>query len=219
MAGQARLVPLLVGLGFDKISASAPAIADLKAELAELTLGDCQKLVGQVLGCTIASEVSERLDEFISRRNPPLLEPGLIILDSDAATKEEAIKQAADQLFVLGRTKNPRAVEEAVWRRETTYSTGFGHGFAIPHCQSNSAQFNSMVLLKPRSPLAWNSLDGQPVKVVIMLAVRESNGDSTHMKVLARLARRVMDPHFRSQLEQETDPAKLCAILQQSFES
>lgn len=219
MAGRARLIPLLAGLGFDKISASVPAIADLKAELAEVTLGGCQELVAQALRCTTAREVSERLDEFVSRRNPPLLEPELIILDSDAATKEEAIKQAADQLFILGRTENPREVEEAIWQRETSYSTGFGYGFAIPHCKNNSVQFNSMVLLKPRSPIAWNSLDGQPVRVMIMLAIRETNGDSAHMKVLARLARQVMDPHFRSQLEQETDPAKLCAILQQSFGS
>ena len=219
MGGQPKFLPLLVGLGLNKISASTPAIADLKAELGTLTLADCQELVEQALGDTYASKVSARLDEFASRHNPPLLEPELVIVDSDAATKEEAIKQAADQLFVLGRTENSRAVEEAVWQREATYSTGFGHGFAIPHCKSNDVRFNSMVVLKPRTPVAWDSLDGQPVRVMIMLAIREAGGAAAHMKVLARLARRVMDTHFRSQLEQETDPARLCGILRESFES
>jgi mannitol/fructose-specific phosphotransferase system IIA component (Ntr-type) len=54
---------------------------------------------------------------------------------------------------------------------------------------------------------------------MILLAIRDANGASAHMKVLARLARRVMDEGFRAQLEQETDPAKLCGILQQCFES
>ena len=76
-----------------------------------------------------------------------------------------------------------------------------------------------MVVAKTRTPVEWNSLDGQPVRVIIMLAIREANGASAHMKVLARLARRVMDPEFRSQLERETDPVRLCAILQQLFES
>ena len=35
---------------------------------------------------------------------------------------------------VAGRTDRPRDVEEAVWAREETYSTGLGFGFAVPHC-------------------------------------------------------------------------------------
>jgi fructose-specific PTS system IIA-like component len=218
MGGQPRFMPLLAGLGLDKISASAPAIAGLKAELAMLKLDDCQELVAQALRCSNAAEVSARLEEFASGHKPPLLEPELIVVNADATTKEEAIKQAADQLFVLGRTDDSRAVEEAIWQRETAYSTGFGHGFAIPHCKSNCVRFNSLVLLKPRRPIAWNSLDGQPVRVMILLAVRETNGSTAHMKVLARLARRVMDTQFRAQIEQENDPVKLCALLQQSCE-
>ena len=219
MGGQARFMPLLAGLGVDKISASVPAIAGLKAELAGLTLAGCQELLEQVLTCMNAGEVSARLDEFASRHSPPLIEPELIIVDSDAATKEEAIKQAADQLFVLGRTENSGAVEEAVWQREAVYSTGFGHGFAIPHCKSNAVRFDSLVLLKPRTPIAWNSLDGRPVGVIIMLAIRETNAPLAHMKVFARLARRVMDASFRLQLEQETKPATLCKVLQESLNS
>jgi fructose-specific PTS system IIA-like component len=217
MGGQAKFIPLLAGLRLDKVSASAPAIADLKAELAAVTIAECRTLVEQASACATADEVATLLEEFLSRHNPPLLEPELVVVNSDAATKEEAIKQAADQLYVLGRTGDSRAVEEAVWQREAAYSTGFGHGFAIPHCKSNSVRFNSMVLLKPRSPVAWNSLDGQPVRVMILLAIRETNGAIAHMKVLARLARRVMDAEFRTQLERETDSAKLCEILQQSF--
>jgi fructose-specific PTS system IIA-like component len=219
MGGQVRFLPLLLGLGLDKLSASAPAIATLKAELPALTMADCEELVEQTLQSANASEVSKRLDDFALKHNPPLLEPELVIVNSDAATKEEAIKQAADQLFVLGRTEDARVVEEAVWQREAAYSTGFGHGFAIPHCKSKDVRFNSMVVLKPRVPVAWNSLDGQPVRVMIMLAMRETTGTTAHMKVLARLSRRVMDTDFRSQLEQEDDPAKLYGILQQSFET
>jgi multiphosphoryl transfer protein len=219
MGGQARYLPLLVGLGLDKISASAPAVAGLKAELAALELDGCRELAERALRCSNAGEISALLDEFASQYNPPLIDPELIIVNSDATTKEEAIKQAADQLFVMGRTGDSRKVEEAVWQREATYSTGFGHGFAIPHCKDNSVRFNSLVLLKPRTPLAWNSLDGKPVRVMIMLAIRETNGASTHMKVLARLARRVMDQQFRAQLEEEPDPVRLCNLLQQSFKS
>lgn len=219
MGGQAQFAPLLAGLGLDKISAAAPALAAIKAELAACDLAECQELAAQSLRCATADEVAARLKQFASRHNPPLLEPELVIVDSDAATKEEAIKQACDRLFVLGRTEDSRVVEEAVWQREAAYSTGFGHGFAIPHCKSAGIRFNSLVLLKPRAPVAWNSLDGQPVGVVILLAIREDQADSTHMKVLAKLARKVMSKTFRAQLEAENQPAELCAILQKSFEN
>jgi mannitol/fructose-specific phosphotransferase system IIA component (Ntr-type) len=78
-------------------------------------------------------------------------------------------------------------------------------------------RFNSLVLLKLKTPVAWNSLDGQPVRVVILLAIREDQAATTHMKVLANLARLVMDEDFRADLEQENEPAKLCAILQKIF--
>jgi len=58
-----------------------------------------------------------------------------------------------------GRTKNPHMVEETVWQREQVYSTGFGHGFAMPHCKTNAVRSNSLVLLKLRAPVAWPSLD------------------------------------------------------------
>ncbi|MDE3066340.1 MAG: phosphoenolpyruvate--protein phosphotransferase [Verrucomicrobiota bacterium] len=219
MGGQTRFLPLLTGLGLNKISAAAPVLAGLKTELAGLSADECRQLLDAALHCATAEEAGVLLEEFASRHGLPLLDPDLIIADSDAATREEAIKQAVDRLFVLGRTEEPLAVEEAVWQREAAYSTGFGNGFAIPHCKTNAMRFSSLALLKPRAPVAWRSLDGQPVRVMILLAVREDRSATEHMKILARLARRLMDGGFRTRLERESDPAKLCAILQPSFES
>jgi mannitol/fructose-specific phosphotransferase system IIA component (Ntr-type) len=118
----------------------------------------------------------------------------------------------------MGRTDNSPAVEDAISRREATYSTGFGHGFAIPHCQTHEVRFDSLVLLKLKSPVARNSLDGQPVRVVIMLAIRGAHdGSNAHMQVLAKLARKIMDEDFRAEIEQESDPARVRAVLQRIF--
>jgi mannitol/fructose-specific phosphotransferase system IIA component (Ntr-type) len=38
------------------------------------------------------------------------------------------------------------------------------------------------------------------------------------MKVLARLARKVMNEEFRARLAAENDPVELCATLQRLFE-
>ena len=219
MGSNVRLLPLLVGLGLDKISAAIPSIVHLKAELAELKRADCVRLLNAALHCATAEEVADLLEEFTTQRGAPLLDPELILTSADAASREEAIKLAADQLFVVGRTEEPRAIEEAIWQRERVYSTGFGYGFAIPHCKTNAVRANSLVLLKPRAPLAWNSLDGEPVRVVILLAVRETQAAVAHMKILARLSRRLMDADFRASLEAEDTPARLCEILQTAVEA
>ncbi len=52
------------------------------------------------------------------------------------------------------------------------------------------------------------------MRVVILLAIREAQAGTTHMKVLAKLARQIMDDGFREELERENKPARLCSLLQ-----
>jgi fructose-specific PTS system IIA-like component len=219
MSGQTKLFPLLVGLGLDEISVAAPAIVKLKAELAELTLPACRQLIEAALNCSTANEVAALLEKCAVQSAAPLLDPELIILDADAATKEAAVRMAMDRLYVLGRTEEPRVIEEAIWRREAVYSTGFGHGFAIPHCKTNAVKTNSLLVVKLRAPVAWDSLDGQSVRVVILLVVRETDSANGHMKVFAKLARQVMNENFRVRLEQETDAGALCEFLHETIQA
>jgi multiphosphoryl transfer protein len=217
MGGQTKMLPLLVGLGLDEISSATPAIPDLKLELSGLTPATCQQLLESAIKCASAGEVNALLDQFTAQTLAPLLEPELIIDNAEANTREEAIKVAIDRLYVLGRAKNSRAVEEAVWQREQTYSTGFGHGFAIPHCKTAAVQCNSLAIVKLREPVAWNSLDGQPVRLVVLLVMREVDAGDEHLKVFSRLARQIMHESFRDHLEQEKNPEALCAFFREKL--
>ena len=135
------------------------------------------------------------------------------MIDADCATREEAIKMIVDQLYVTGRTDRPGDVEAAVWQRESVYSTAFGHGFAIPHCKSDAVNANSLAILRLRHPVEWASLDGQPVSVLILLAIRESDQATEHLKILATLARQVMHEEFRERLVGEPAADTLCGFL------
>jgi fructose-specific PTS system IIA-like component len=118
-----------------------------------------------------------------------------------------------DTLSVAGRTERPHDIEEAVWRREEVYSTGFGYGFAIPHCKSDAVRTNSLVVVKLKSGVDWGSLDGNAVRTLLLLTIRESDPAAEHMKVLATLARKVMHEDFRERIEREQDPEALCRFL------
>jgi len=213
MGGQRWCLPLMVGLGLSEVSVSAPGIGALKAELLRLKRTDCQQVFNSAIECATVSEVTSLLDRFTAQHAAPLLSPELIVVDVDATSKEEAIKRAVDLLYIHGRTEHPRTVERAVWQREASYSTGFGHGFAIPHCKTNAILANSLVLLKLREPIDWGSLDEAPVRVVILLVVREGDGGGQHMKVISKLARQVMHEEFRARLETESKPGAICNFL------
>jgi len=185
----------------------------LKAELSRLDLPDCEQLFASALTCATAEEVSELLDEFSAQHSLPLLATEMIVVNADAATKDEAIKRGLDLLDIHGRTEHPRVLEDAIWQREDTYSTGFGHGFAIPHCKSSAINANSLVVLKFAQPVPWDSLDGKPVGVMILLVIRDGDAATEHMKIISALARQVMHEEFRASIEQQSDPASLCSFL------
>ena len=213
MGGQLLCLPLMIGLGLDEVSVTPTAVAPLKAALRQWPAAACRDLAVRAAACGTAQEVRAVLQEGGARRPSLLITPELILPDADCLTREEAVKLAADQLYVLGRTEHPLAIEEAVWQREAVYSTGFGHGFAIPHCKTDAVSASSLVVMKLRQPVDWGSADGEPVRVILFLAVRESDSGVQHIKVLAQLARKVMHEDFRDYLASATDPAALHAFL------
>ena len=219
MAGDVRNLPILVALGLDEISASGSQVPALKERICQLSAKTCKELLSKAMICSQAAQVNDLLAEsHLSETNQSLLDPGLVIVGSDSQTKEEAIRELIDSLFVAGRTENPDRLEEVVWAREAAYSTGLGHGFAIPHCRSDLITANSIAVLKLQHPIEWNSLDGKPVQIVVLLAVHESDTNNSHMKVLAKLARKLMNEEFRDHLMNLNDSESTLSYLSQELE-
>jgi mannitol/fructose-specific phosphotransferase system IIA component (Ntr-type) len=66
--------------------------------------------------------------------------------------------------------------------------------------------------------VVWNSLDGLPVQVMILIVTREADSATEHIKIFAKLARHMMDENFRIQVAGETDTDKLCAFMQTTLQ-
>jgi fructose-specific PTS system IIA-like component len=171
-----------------------------------------------MMNCAQLENVEDLLDDYRLPENKPLLDPDLVIIGSDSQTKEEAIRELIDSLYVAGRTEDPDGLEEVVWARESMYSTGLGHGFAIPHCRSDAVTTNSVAVLKLKNSLEWGSVDEKPVHMVLLLAIRESDPSNSHMQVLAKLARKLMNEEFRQQLAQFQDARNILSYLSQELE-
>jgi multiphosphoryl transfer protein len=219
MAGDVRNLPILIGLGLDEISASASQLPTLKGKISSLSAKECGQLLAQMINCTQLDNVERLLDDFhLPETNQSLLDPNLVIIESDSETKEEAIRELIDSLYVAGRTEDPDGLEEVVWERESMYSTGLGHGFAIPHCRSDAITANSVAILKLKNSLEWGSVDEKPVHMVLLLAIRESDPSNNHMQVLAKLARKLMNQEFRQQLARFEDARNILSYLSQELE-
>jgi fructose-specific PTS system IIA-like component len=219
MAADVRNLPLLLGLGLNEISAGAHSIPTLKRTVGRFSLAACRDLLAAAKACDSAAAVEQLLDCTAPTNLPePLLSSSLVALSSDSRNKDEAIRELIDALYAAGRTDDRRRMEDAVWARESVYSTGLGHGFAVPHCMNDAVSVNSIGILRLENPIEWGSLDGQPVRMVILLAIRESGQNGMHMKIFSRLARKLMDEEFRGRLMRIEDPNELISHVGQELE-
>jgi phosphoenolpyruvate-protein phosphotransferase (PTS system enzyme I) len=74
IAGDPALVPLLIGLGVDELSAAPQLLAQLKYLIRRLKLSDARELVTFALGCESATEILARSQAIAQRAAPSLFE-------------------------------------------------------------------------------------------------------------------------------------------------
>lgn len=143
-----------------------------------------------------------------------LLDRRCVAVRSDAATDEQAIRQAADLLTAVGATTAEYA--EAAVERERTYPTGLPTapvGVALPHADRGACR-PALALLTFRTPVSFGEMgaDGTrvPVQILVLLAVPA--GD-THVQALGALAQLLQQPAFLEGLLRAPTPDALFAAF------
>lgn len=200
MAGDLRNLPLLLGLGLDEISVPAAEVHEFKQATARLHATECAAVLERATACGTTTEVEELLAAQRSAQAESLLSDELVLLGSSSQSKEEVIQEMVDAFYVAHRTEDRRRLEEALWAREAVYSTGLGYGFATPHCKTDAVTADSICVLRLNQPINWDSVDGEQVRMVVLLALRDSEVANTHMQVFSSLARKLMNEDFRQHL-------------------
>jgi fructose-specific phosphotransferase system IIA component len=217
MAADPVNLPLWLGLGVDEISVTPTAVGPLKAEVRGCSASHAKALVTGLTGCRTAAEVTDRLVAWRRHKDGfDLVDPRMIGVDVKVPDKTHAIKALVDRLYVEDRTDDPVAVENALWQREAAYSTGLGYGFAVPHCQTPALAADTIGVLKLATPVDWNALDGRPVSVVILLALRNGS-DRAHLQVFADLSRCLVREEFRRTLLETHDPGQIVRYLREQL--
>ena len=96
--------------------------------------------------------------------------------------------------------------------REDLGSTGLGNGIAIPHGKIQGLKGVTAVFARLDSPIDFDSVDDQPVDLVVMLLAPVGAG-ADHLKALSRVARLLRTETVTESLRAQTEPSRLHAIL------
>ncbi|HUU06536.1 MAG TPA: phosphoenolpyruvate--protein phosphotransferase [Patescibacteria group bacterium] len=216
MAGDPAFLPLLLGLGLDELSMASGQIPKVKARLRQLKSDECRQLLQRAMQCSSPGEVHEMLRDFNDQPvEAEVVAPELIRLDSTSRNAGEAIKELCDLMELGGRVHDSKALEEAVWRREQQFATDLGFGFALPHGKATTVKSCTIAFLRPRRPIRWSGKNSAPVRAVLLIAIPAAAKGQEHLKLIARLSRRLMHEDFREELLSLRDTDGVLAALRQ----
>ena len=137
--------------------------------------------------------LERRLQENPVKKNMKILEylvPERIKVNLEGKTKEEIIKEMA-QLFVESGVLDSEDLEEFVKEineREKLTPTGMQDGIAIPHARTPLVKELSLALGISREGVDFESMDGEPSKLIFMIAAPEKT-KKEHLDLLAEISK------------------------------
>jgi len=144
-----------------------------------------------------------------------LLSPEKIHCDVHSTSKKRLLEIISEELARHSEHLNQREIFESLCARERLGSTGLGKGVAIPHGRVKGTDRVEVSFIRLKKPLAFDSVDGEPVDLLFALAVPETCGED-HLKLLAQVAELFSDTELLVQLRAAEDSGKLMQLLSSS---
>lgn len=129
-----------------------------------------------------------------------ILQPNCVKVPVESREKEAVIAELVDLLDAGGLLSDRDVALQAVLTRERVQSTGTGAGIAIPHGKCNAVKELVMALGIAREPIEFQSVDGKPVTIVILL-ISPADKTGPHIQALAKISRLMLNDKFRKNLE------------------
>lgn len=127
------------------------------------------------------SELNMDLSKILSNKS--------INMNIKGKTKDEVLSELVDMLYEQECIHDKELFISDVYEREKLGVTGIGQGIAIPHGKSDSVVKTGIVIGRSDHEIQWESLDGEPVHMVILFAVRNDDRETMHVKLLSKIAR------------------------------
>jgi len=147
-----------------------------------------------------------------------LLSPSRIRVPLRAKDKEGVLRELVDLLVQQDGGAAPDEVLGAILERERQFPTGIGYGVAVPHGKTPVLSGLGIVAGTAAEPVAYETIDGQPVRLFFLLAGPESLA-GTHVKALSRISRLVRREGVRARLLEARTPEEFYRTLCEAEEA
>lgn len=147
-----------------------------------------------------------------------LITPALVTTDLAATDTRAAIDELAQLFEADGRVTDRDAYVDAVWAREQeTGGTGMESGIAIPHGKSEAVTRASLAFGRSSAGLDFGAEDGTPSDLIFLIAAPKGE-DDLHVRVLSRIARKLIHESFRTSLREADSPQAIVDIIEREVE-
>jgi mannitol/fructose-specific phosphotransferase system IIA component (Ntr-type)/voltage-gated potassium channel Kch len=142
------------------------------------------------------------------------LTPQRIILRLKARTKEEAIRELVEAAIAPHRVPEQDEVVRSILEREQIESTGIGDGIAIPHARTEVVEDICMCLGTSLKGIDYNSIDGKPVHILLLLVASES-AHEVYVNTLSSIASLFNDRAFRQNIIRCSDAFQVINLIKE----
>ena len=142
-----------------------------------------------------------------------VLDKKLINVDLKSNTKEGVIAELSQMLAKESYLIDEKQFIADVMQREEEGLTGLGEGIAIPHGKSEGVQTTTIAIGKLSNGLEWGSLDDQPVHVIILFAVKDTDATTMHIKLLQKVAIMLADNNFLTSLREANTADEIYELI------
>lgn len=128
-------------------------------------------------------------------------------------TKSDTLQHLAERFADNGGVSDVASYVEKLEAREAQSTTGVGDEIAIPHAQEQTIQQAAIIFGRSNKGIEWEAFDGQPVKLIFMIAAPEGGGD--HLAALAELSKVLLKPEAKTGLLSAETPEAVIDVFEQ----
>ena len=117
----------------------------------------------------------------------PIINRNCIFHETSAMTKNEILSKMVKQFEVEGYLTDTDAF--------------------YPHGKSKAVKQAGLVVARLDKPVDWETENNDKVDFIIMIAVKEGEGNDLHLQILSKLSRMLMHEEFRAELKNSDEDA------------
>lgn len=134
------------------------------------------------------------------------------IIDLKGKNKQDVLQELVDIIATAPEVTDKNDFYISIMKREKIMSTGIGIGLAVPHVKIDSVKDFVMAVGRKKEGIDFDSLDGKPVYLVIMIGANTEQRDD-YLKVLAKISLLLKHAEFREKIMNAGTPEAIIELF------